>query len=353
MLLVFGYSRPLLDGLGKLLAPVSAHSGWVIAGLLVLLVFVPLLLWTFSPTQRTARLACNGHAELCDRPANEVAYATTHNSMSISQYGWLWPSHDGTIADQLDAGVRGLLIDTHYADTLEKIEEALVALPPAAQQVARNAIESADFEAKGEDSFLCHMACGLGASALTDSLADIRSFLEENPREVLFVVFQDEITPADTELAVQAAGLEPYIYTHEQAVSEQGTAWPTLGEMIDADQRLVIMSENENPPPAWYQNVWDNTMETPYTFINYDDFSCEPNRGSDDAPFFMLNHWIQRGSPNRVDASVVNDYDFLLARAQQCEEERGKMPNFIAVNFYQNGNVFDVVDTLNGVGNVE
>ena len=76
---------------------------------------------------------------------------------------------------------------------------------------------------------------------------------------------------------------------------------------------------------------------------------CAPNRGGDDKPFFLLNHWIQRGSPDRVDASIVNDYDFLLARAQQCAKERGKMPNFIAVNFYQNGDVFGVVDTLNGV----
>ena len=76
-------------------------------------------------------------------------------------------------------------------------------------------------------------------------------------------------------------------------------------------------------------------METPYTFVNYDDFRCDVNRGGDDKPFFLLNHWIQRGSPNRVDASIVNAYDFLLARAQQCAEERGKMPNFIAVNFYR------------------
>ena len=119
--------------------------------------------------------------------------------------------------------------------------------------------------------------------------------------------------------------------------------------MIDSGQRLVVMAEEEGPPPSWYQNVWENTMETPYTFINYDDFSCAPNRGPENGDFFLLNHWIQRGSPNRVDAAIVNEYDFLLGRAQQCMEERGKMPNFIAINFYQNGDVFDVVDTLNGV----
>ncbi len=29
--------------------------------------------------------------------------------------------------------------------------------------------------------------------------------------------------------------------------------------MIDANKRLVVMAENEGPPPAWYMNVWDAT----------------------------------------------------------------------------------------------
>ena len=107
--------------------------------------------------------------------------------------------------------------------------------------------------------------------------------------------------------------------------------------MIDSGQRLIIMAENEGPPPAWYDNVWNVTEETPYTFVFPEQFSCEPNRGGTGQPFFLLNHWIQRGSPNRVDAAIVNDYDFLLARAQQCAAERGKIPNFVAVNFYSQG----------------
>jgi hypothetical protein len=45
----------------------------------------------------------------------------------------------------------------------------------------------------------------------------------------------------------------------------------------------------------------------------------------------------------------VNDFQFLLDRAQECAEERGQIPNFVAVNFYLIGDVVDVVDELNGV----
>ena len=76
------------------------------------------------------------------------------------------------------------------------------------------------------------------------------------------------------------------------------------------------------------------------------------NQDDTDKPFFLLNHWITRASPSRVDAAVLNDYEYLLERAQRCANERGQIPNFVGVNFYLNGNVFEVVDELNGVRQV-
>ena len=64
---------------------------------------------------------------------------------------------------------------------------------------------------------------------------------------------------------------------------------------------------------------------------------------------FLLNHWVQRGAPDPSGAAVVSAYDFLLARARQCEAEHGLLPNFIAVNFYSIGDVIDVVATSNGL----
>jgi hypothetical protein len=345
--LIVAYAKPLLHALQNLLAPLWPYRVLVGGLLFGVFVLIPLLVRIVETPVRAANLPCNGHVELCDRPLNEVVFATTHNSMSISQYGWLWPSHDGTIADQLAAGVRALLVDTHYWDTKAKVENTLAELSPELRPVAEKAFASLGIQDR-DGAFFCHMACGLGSTAIEQTLADIRTFLEENPREVLIVVIQDAISPVDTEQAFAEAGLDRYLFTHRP-----GEAWPTLRQMIEADQRLVVMAEENGPPPDWYQNVWDNTMETPYTFINYDDFSCAVNRGDTGKPFFLLNHWIQRGSPNRVDASIVNEYEFLLTPARQCAEERGKIPNFIAVNFYQNGDVFRVVDELNGVASAQ
>ena len=63
-----------------------------------------------------------GHVQrpraLCDRPLTEVALPATHNSMSVPLPGWFSAMQERPIADQLPDGIRGLLIDTHYADRL-------------------------------------------------------------------------------------------------------------------------------------------------------------------------------------------------------------------------------------------
>ena len=48
----------------------------------------------------------------------------THNAMSVPLPGWYSSEQERPIADQLADGVRGLLIDTHYADRLAERQAA-------------------------------------------------------------------------------------------------------------------------------------------------------------------------------------------------------------------------------------
>jgi hypothetical protein len=85
---------------------------------LVILIGVGAFITTRS-AQTTAsaagELKCNGHAELCDRTLDQVVFATSHNSMSAAREpGWLFGEHFGGIRSQLEYGIRGFLIDTHY-----------------------------------------------------------------------------------------------------------------------------------------------------------------------------------------------------------------------------------------------
>ena len=57
------------------------------------------------------QLECNGSAALCSLRLDEVALATTHNSMNDAEDGFLYPSQERGIEAQLESGVRGFLID--------------------------------------------------------------------------------------------------------------------------------------------------------------------------------------------------------------------------------------------------
>jgi hypothetical protein len=322
-----------------------------------------------TTTAAPAPGGCNGHEELCDRPLDQVALAATHNSMSVPLPGWYSSEQEKPIADQLREGIRGLLIDTHYADRLsngkvrtyfgsrEELQRQakLDGVSPDAIDSALNIRDRLGFSGKGERGmYLCHSFCELGATRLDSVLADLRTFLVANPGAVLVVINQDYVKPEDFVEAVEDADLDPFAYT-----GPVSGKWSTLREMVDSGKRVVFLAENHAGAAPWYHLAYDTiTEETPYAFkkvsqlTNPDnlDKTCEPNRGPDEAPFFLLNHWITTDPvPLPSNASKVNAYDPLLARARDCRRIRSHLPNLVAVNFYRRGDLFRVVDTLNGL----
>ena len=289
--------------------------------------------------------ACNGHPELCDRPYDEVVYAATHNSMSSPDVVLIWPEHDGDIRSQLDQGIRALLIDTHHWTPLVSDEQLAAADPYLPTGVAERTFDALGPLREGRDgAYLCHNECALGAIPLLDALRTIREFLGENPDEVVTLIIQDAITPAETADAFTRAGLDRYVHEHAQ-----GAPWATLGELIDRGERLAVFAEAGGPPPGWYHQAFESIQETPYRFEEPDDFTCAPNRGDPEATLFLLNHWVQRVAPDRADAVDVNGHDAIVDRARECRGERGLLPNYIAVNFYSIGGLSDAVATLNGL----
>jgi hypothetical protein len=283
--------------------------------------------------------------------------------------GWYSSEQDKPIADQLADGVRGLLVDTHYADRLPngklrtyfgsrdelRRQAKQDGVNPDAVDAAMDIRDRLGFEGEGERGmYLCHTFCELGATSLGSVLDDIHDFLVSHPNDVLVVINQDYVTPEDYVGAVKKAGLEGLTYRG----SVDGD-WLTLREMIDSGQRLVLLAENHAGAASWYHLAYKTiTEETPYQFSKVAQLtdpsklpaSCKANRGPEHAPIFLINHWISTDPiPLPSQASVVNAYDALLARARECKKLRDHLPNLLAVNFYRRGDLFKVVDTLNGV----
>jgi hypothetical protein len=124
--------------------------------------------------------------------------------------------------------------------------------------------------------------------------------------------------------------------------------------LIESGRRILVFTESGRPGVPWLRPAFETFRETPYSFHKIEEFSCRPNRGGNRGSLFQLNHWIDTApAPKPSNAAIVNAYPFLLARASKCADQRRHLPNVIAVDFYQTGDLFAVVSKLNGVDNSE
>jgi hypothetical protein len=309
----------------------------------------------------TGPMECNGSALLCDRRVDEVVFAAAHNAMSnVDMPNWMFPQQNGSIARQLQAGIRGLLIDVHNGVPVEGIVRTnLEAEAQSAVKISKALGDSATAVAvrirnrlTGEPSgppalYLCHGFCEIGSRLLEPELENVRNFLRGNPEEVLVMVIEDYAPPATIAADFEKAGLAPYAYRGPMAAP-----LPTLRSLIEAGTPLIVFLESGSPGVPWLHPAFDGAiMETPYTFHEPAEFSCRDNRGGSSALLFQVNHWIESTpAPKPSNAAIVNSYDFLLNRARACAKERKHLPNIIAVDFYGVGDLMGVVRTLNGLG---
>jgi len=208
--------------------------------------------------------------------------------------------------------------------------------------LARNAEPSGPAE-----PYFCHTVCEIGSEPMQPTMDRLNDWMDANPREVVVLFIQDTVTPQDTDAVLRKAGLADKAYVHPT-----GAQWPTLRQMIDSNKRLVVLMENTGGGteyPYLHQG-FDLVQDTEYTFKTADDFTCTLKRGSADSPLFSVNHWLASFTKLISSAEEVNAYDVLKPRIDECEIERGRKPSMIAVNWYDRGDLFRVVDELNQVG---
>ncbi len=301
---------------------------------------------------------CNGYRELCDRPLDQVVFPATHNSMSAADHPtWMFANHEVGIMTQLQDGVRGFLIDVHPGIPVGNAVKTDIEQGELAREEYEAMLGPSGFDAairirdrliggtEGERAlYLCHGLCELGATVLVTVLRSVREFLILNPGEVLIIIIEDAVAPAEIEAAFHESELADYVYRGRPA-----PPWPTLREMIATDQRVLVLAENDSEGVPWYHQAFEVFQETPYSFDDPSEFSCVPNRGGTAGSLLLMNHWIST-PPSSLpsDAAIVNAHEVLHARARACRAERGRLPNLIAVDFYRTGDLFSVARTLNG-----
>jgi hypothetical protein len=265
---------------------------------------------------------CNGHAELCSRAYDQVTFPGTHDAYSDISENFQAPDQTYTLARQLEDGVRVLHLE--LKPNLPDDDQAL----------------------------LCHGLCALGEKPLADDLAEVVAFLSTHPDEVVTLLTEAVNLTTDVIAgAFQSSGLLPMVRT--QAA---GTSWPTLSEIIQSGQRVVVFYVDQTGTGGtsfpWLLDRFSWTWETPWDNEVLTDFArCHADRGTQGNDLYVVDTYLEDVPiQTAANAARVNPNPFLVDRLLYCQKSTGARPNFVMVNYYEVGDVFRDVDLLNGFG---
>jgi outer membrane protein assembly factor BamB len=302
--------------------------------------------WAFTPS----RVAFAGPALVIPAPQfdqsrrfDQVCWLGTHNAFANSDDGWWYAQQSSTILAQLDDGVRLLLLDVWNCPS------------------------------GGSDRLVyAHEGCALSYLLLpfsayvqfSDSLGQIRRWLDSNPSEIVTLYLQQRIGARSSALiaaALASAGIGSYIfYADRPNTGPNGTwnvgtqGWPTLGWMIAAGKRLVIFSDWQKFTPNFGNDglpyVWQWCVENDFGTASSNG-QCN-NRGgsqpiSNNPPaLFMMNYSsdFSANRANELDGSPYyifddyNDFNKIMGIVNGCFALRSnRLPNFLAVDWYEFG----------------
>lgn len=215
---------------------------------------------------------------------------------------------------------------------------------------------------------LCHFNCALmDGGSLTDLLKTVKTFLDENPHEVVTLLFVNAGPKLEHwARAYYETGLDllSYIPPVGKTYGDMRISdWPTIAEMVSFNTRLVTFLDrnaDENEVPFLLQE-WNYIFETDFLNDSPNQFSCEPSRpwwvyGYIPDRLSLVNHFLYASFlgfryPNASFANQTNSAGFragqLGEQAVRCRSLFERRPNFLLVDFFNEGDVFDVEFGMN------
>ncbi|EMC97503.1 hypothetical protein BAUCODRAFT_68720 [Baudoinia panamericana UAMH 10762] len=305
---------------------------------------------TSSSATPVNTIPCNNYPEFCNRQYSNITEVCAHNSAFVVRNNAA-SNQQLSITDQLNDGVRMLQGETHYVN---------------------NTI------------YNCHTTCDLlNAGTWQSELETLVGWLEQNPYDVVtfLIVNSDYRNVQDYVAPIQNSGIASYLYEPE-FVPQYRQQWPTLGHMILTGKRVVMfMDYNANQTEVPYiLDEFAHIWETPFSPTNQS-FPCSQQRppgltqqDAEERYMYLANHNLNTavdlgaltgGSssdtiliPNYAELNISNgasnQFGQLGAMQQNCTADWGRPPNFLLVDYYNQGlpmqgSVFEVAARANGV----
>lgn len=222
--------------------------------------------------------------------------------------------------------------------------------------------------------YLCHTSCDLlNVGTLQDYLTTVTQWLNSNPYEVITILMgnYDLVGVGNFTDPIVNSGLSKYAYQPPK-IPMALDDWPILSELILKQKRAIIfMDYNANQTQVPYiLDEFTQMWETPFSPTD-SAFPCTVQRPpnlsvqSAESIMYMANHNLNLEIsfsgldiliPNTAvlnETNGVSGYRSLGLMADNCTATWGRPPNFLLVDYYNDGSfpgsVFEVAAEMNNV----
>ena len=199
---------------------------------------------------------------------------------------------------------------------------------------------------------LCHgdddrgfSPCTYGNVNSVGWLTNLHDKMEQNPNDVVTLLVENYVQADHLKSVFELSNLYEKAFIHEL-----NTPWPTLQELIDKNTTLVVFWEQGGDAShPWIHDFLTHSWTTNFAEENTEDMNCDLLRGDVEQEVYHMNNWLRGpiglSDPSRGDEA--NNVDFLIGRAQECWQQHGKRPTFIAVDWWEDGDVVAAAKAIN------
>ena len=276
---------------------------------------------------------------------DEYCVVTAHNAFT---YKIIFPNQQYDIPKQLEDGVRGFMLDNY--DKSGKIK-------------------------------LCHNSLGCHSNTFVKVMNDyIISYLKNNSDSIITIIIEDHVdnTSLWESSLKQIIDIDKYAFNpFNSNWNRTSNHWPTIDDMINNNQRLLIFtslpsnagnfSVNNGTDNLYIMNQWEWTVENYWSLgdtIGEHNYSCYNREESESlnsvsvsqsgfnwTPLFVMNQFHGTPDPEGTHSRVDNEYTHLLDRFMNyCYPASNKLPNYLSVDNYNEGDPLEFVDIINKGG---
>ncbi|MGW4745609.1 PI-PLC domain-containing protein [Streptomyces sp. NPDC004290] len=270
-----------------------------------------------------------------DRRLDEVSFLGTHNAFTnYEDSRWSSVSQSESVRHQLDNGVRGLSLDTHWYERSTWL-----------------CVISFGSDCYPSDVYLCHGDCktfagvtyALPRQSFRSGMQTVVDFLEANPQEVVTVFLEDYVSAQQLGDSLgRVRGLDQLLFRPD-AWNVRGQGWPRMTDLVGAGKRLLIFSDASDREHlgVMYDKAW--TVSNFWSLGDLgDDVSCVSRWA--DVPLdrqepgfrrlFTMSH--HRNVPTVINAALDNGTKLRDRVTQRCRVAAGgRDPNFVSVDFHR------------------